>query len=63
MLKGINSPFTYCYLGSAANLTLDTTVTTDFDWYYLYTAQDAMVPLPLGYVPIIDDEHVDEGAI
>ena len=42
---------------------LDTTITTNFDWYYLYIAQDAMVPLPLGYVPIIDDEHVDEGAI
>ena len=42
---------------------LDTTVTTDFDWYYLCTACDAMVPLPLSYVPIIDSEHVDEGAI
>ena len=42
---------------------LNTTVTTDFDWYYLCTARNAMVPLPLGHVPIIDSEHVDEGAI
>ena len=42
---------------------LDTTVTTDFDWYYLCTARDAMVPLPFGYVPIINGEHIDEGAI
>ena len=41
---------------------LDTTI-TDFDWYYLYIAQDAIVPLPFGYMPIIDSEHVDEGAI
>ena len=41
---------------------LDTTM-TDFDWYYLYIAQDAIVPLSFGYMPIIDSKHVDEGAI
>ena len=41
---------------------LDTTI-TDFDWYYLCMAWNAMVPLPFSYVPIINGEHVDEGAI
>lgn len=31
----------------------------DFDWYYFCKARDVMVPLPLGYVPVIDGE--DEG--
>ena len=32
MLKGINSPFTYCHLGSAANLTLPDHVKRNIFW-------------------------------
>ena len=31
----------------------------DFDWYYFCKVHDMMVPLPLGYVPVIDGK--DEG--
>jgi hypothetical protein len=31
----------------------------DFDWYYFCKARDAMVPLPLGYKPVLDGD-VDE---
>ena len=32
---------------------------TNFDWYYFCKARDAMVPLPLGYVPVLDGEDED----
>jgi hypothetical protein len=32
---------------------------TDFDWYYFFKARNAMVPLPLGYVPVLDGEDED----
>ena len=42
---------------------LNTTITTNFDWYYLCIAWDAMMPLPFGYMPIINGKQVDKGAI
>lgn len=29
----------------------------DVDWYYFCKARDAMVPLPLGYMPVLDGEE------
>jgi hypothetical protein len=29
----------------------------DFDWFFFCQARDAMVPLPLGYVPVVDGEN------
>lgn len=34
----------------------DLPLNSDFDWYYFCKARDALVPLPLGYVPILDGE-------
>ena len=31
----------------------------DFDWYYFCKATDAMMPVPLGYVPVLDGENDD----
>jgi hypothetical protein len=30
---------------------------TDFDWFYFCRARDVMVPLPFGYVPVLDSEE------
>ena len=30
---------------------------TDFDWHYFCKARNAMVPLPFGYVPVLDGEN------
>jgi len=32
----------------------------DFDWYYFCKARGDMVPLPLGYVPVVDGEVREE---
>ena len=32
----------------------------DVDWYYFCKAREAMIPLPSGYVPVLDGE--DEAA-
>ena len=37
----------------------DLSPNADFNWYYFCKARDDMVPLPLGYVPILDGENED----
>src|SRR6266849_4509195 len=34
----------------------DLLLNASFDWYYFCKAQDTMVPLPVGYMPVIDGE-------
>ena len=34
----------------------DLLLNASFDWYYFCKARDTMVPLPVGYMPVIDGE-------
>ena len=54
-----------CYINYGPKMVEDECLSngTGFERYYFCCAQDAMVPLPLSYVPIIDGKYMGKEVI